>query len=365
MNIVPMRILELRSKSGLTRITLAIIIIVVVGVASTASYLVLTSGTKPSTPVIRIGTTFGAADTSDVPSVYAMTKSLEQFGYSANYVIFTGQQAGIAALLSGEIDVLQSSPIGPVAAAVKNTNIVAIGAAEDASDEILVCTGNITSMGQLATDHVTVGITSFTDSSYYYPYVWLQEHGYDPKAVNWVFVPGAAGRGAALLSGRIPCGATDVGSTIILLSQPNNKFTIVATLASLIPTIPLNLLFTTKSFLNSHRAELVSLIKAYITGNRWAQSKQAYLGFAPSVIGATLNSTELSKAYDILMTVGIWNPNQPWNSTIADTISNIMGTFKLGGVTSAPNPSAWADYSLYQEAITSLGQYTTTASSSS
>ena len=338
----------------------AIVILVVIVIGAVAGglyyYLIYTqSSSSNSTNTIRIGTTFGAADTSDVPSVYAMTVLMKQMGYTVNYVVFTGQQAAVAALLNGEVDVLQSSPVGPVAASQKNTSIVAFGAAESATDEIMVCTSNVTSMAQLATSHATVAVTSFTDSSYYYPYVWLSQNGYNPNNVNWVFVPGAAGRGAALLSGKIPCGATDVGSTVILLAQPGNKFHIVATLASLIPTIPLNLLFTTKPYLNSHQAALIALLEAGINANRWAQTQSNYVGFAPSVIGSQLNSTQLTSAYNILITLGIFNRNSPFNSTIANTIAQIMGQFKLGGVTSTPDPSTWANYSLYQQAIAKTG----------
>ncbi|HZW56131.1 MAG TPA: PhnD/SsuA/transferrin family substrate-binding protein [Nitrososphaerales archaeon] len=346
------------SKAAIARITAVVVIIIVVAAAVVGGlsyYYLSANSASHANPIIRIGTTFGAADTSDVPSVYAMTVLLKSYGYTANYIVFTGQQAAIAALLSGEIDVLQSSPVGPIAAAQKNTNIVAFGSAEDASDEILVCTSNVTSMAQLATQHATVAVTSFTDSSYYYPYVWLSENGYDPNNVNWVFVPGAAGRGAALLSGKIPCGATDVGSTVILLAQPGNKFHIVATLASLIPSIPLNALFTTQSYLGSHHDALVALLEAYINANRWAQNKQDYLNFAPSVIGSQLTPAQLSSAYDILITLNIWNRDQPWNSTITNTIANIMGQFKLGGVTSTPAASSWSTLSLYQEAIGKTG----------
>jgi hypothetical protein len=345
------------TQGNRNRFLIVVIFVVILAVAvAGAVYYYSTTVTPPPSLTIRIGTTFGAADTSDIPSVYAGTVLMKQAGYTVNYVILTGQQAGLAALLTGEIDVFQSSPIGPVAAYAKgNPNIVAFGAAEDASDELMVCTSNVTSVPQFATQHVTVAVTSFTDSSYYYPYVWLKQNGYDPTQVNWVFVPGAAGRGAALLSGRIPCGATDPGSTVVLLSQPGNKFHVVATLASELPTMPLNLLFTTRAYLASHRDALVALLIADISGNRWAQNKQAYLQFAPTVIGSQLSPDDVSKAYDILVTLGIWNVNSVWNATVGNTIANLMGQFKLGGVTSTPDPAGWADYSLYQQAIGQVG----------
>jgi ABC-type nitrate/sulfonate/bicarbonate transport system substrate-binding protein len=337
----------------------AAIVVVVVIVVAAVGYGVyyFTTSSSSSTPVIRVGTTFGAADTSDVPTVYALTVALKNYGYQSNLNIFTGQQAASAALLSNEVDVVASSPAAFVALSLKNPNIVAIAPSENAIDEILICNkaSNITSVSQLVQVHQLTAITSFTDSSYYYIYVWLQQHGYNASQVNWTFVPGAAGRGAALLSGKIPCGATDVGDTVILTSQPNNAFHIVAPLATLIPNVPLSVYFTTKQYLATHQAELLALVKAQIQANRWAQDQNSYTSFAPSVIGSQLNSTQLSKAYGVLHSIGIFDPNDSWNSTIAAKISNIVGTFHLAGAQTMPDPSNWTDFTIYNQAISQLG----------
>jgi ABC-type nitrate/sulfonate/bicarbonate transport system substrate-binding protein len=343
-----------RRLRGISRITLSIIILVIVALAGVSGlYLALTPSASQALPVIRVGTTYGAADSSDVPSVYAMTVLLKQMGYTVDYTIFTGQSAAVAALTTGEIDVLQSSPIGPIAATAKGASIFAFGAAEDATDEIMVCTSNITSMAQLVHENVTVAVTSFTDSSYYYPVVYLTQQGLNPNDVHWVFVPGAAGRGAALLAGSIPCGATDVGSTLKLLAVPGDKFHVLMPLADMLPTFPLNLLFTTNNYAQSHSAELVALLEAYINANRWAQSESAYVSYAPTVIGATLTTSQIQQAWNTTIGFNMWNVNQPFNTSITSTISNVMGEFKLGGVTSAP--TNWYNFSYYQQALAKVG----------
>ncbi|MGI0080169.1 MAG: hypothetical protein ACRECH_11145, partial [Nitrososphaerales archaeon] len=195
---------------------------------------------------------------------------------------------------------------------------------------------------------------SLTDVSYFVPTVYLDQNGYNSSDVNWQVIPGAAGRGVALLSGKIPCGATDVTSTLILTGQPGNKFHIVATLAALEPNFPFQMYYTTKAYFLAHTDICLALLKANLIAYRWAQTKSNYMAFAPSIVGASINNTVLSQSYDLLKSTGIWNPNLPWNITIANTIANITATFHL--VTQYAPPANWANFTLYNQAITAEGK---------
>jgi ABC-type nitrate/sulfonate/bicarbonate transport system substrate-binding protein len=249
---------QYKMSSAISRALAIIVVVVIIVAAAVAVYLLYPTitGTTTQTGTVAIALEIGAADASDVPQIYAMTHYLPQFGYTANLNIFTGQSAADAALISGSAQVLLGVANEGPALSSKGVDILTFGTAYSETDEILVCTGNITSMGQLAQQHVTVGMTSLTDISYVVPDVYLATHGYNASSVNWIIVPGAAGRGAALLSGKIPCGATDVTSTLELLAQPNNKFHILATLASLEPQFPFIMWMTTKSFFSSHQSLL-------------------------------------------------------------------------------------------------------------
>jgi hypothetical protein len=340
-----------------------IVVIVVVAVAGGGAYYYLSSVSAPSQtkPIIRVGTTFGIADSSDVPAMYALTVVLPTLGYTANVNVFTGQTATSAALLSGEIDVVHSSPAAFVALSLKtNGGIVAFGNAESANDAIMVCTANVTSWNQIISTHTVVAVTSFTDSSYYFPYVWLKNNGYNPDAVNWQFVPGAGARGAALLSGKIPCGSTDVGSTIKLLQTPGNKWHVLADLASMIPGFPLSVLFTTRDYFNTHRDAIVAVDKAYTLAARWADNKQNWLSFAPSIMGSQIDLSYYSQVYDTQISLGEWYPNGPWNSTIGTTIANVLYQFKLAGITTFPDPSTWADFTVHAQVLSDIGLWTGT-----
>jgi hypothetical protein len=344
---------------GKLNVVAVIVVIVFAAVASAYVYSTSTQNTTSVSKVVSVGLEIGAADASDVPEMYALTNELPTLGYTSNPQIFTGPQVLAAALLSGGVDIASGSPSEVANLASKGQSIVDFGVSYQVADEIMVCTNNVTSMGQLATDHVTVGMTSLTDVSYFVPAVYLDQNGYDASAVNWQVVPGAAGRGAALLSGKIPCGATDVTSTLILEQQSGN-FRIVATLASLEPNFPFQMYYTTKAYYDAHCMSAtnnvcLALLKANLLAYRWAQTKSNYMSFAPSVVGASINTTTLSSSYDLLKQTGIWNPNLPWNITIANTIANITATYKL--VTSYAPPSTWANFTLYNLAIQAEGSY--------
>lgn len=341
-----------------TSVIAVIVVIIVAAVASAYVYTSSTQNTNTSTQAVAVGLEIGAADASDVPEMHALTVDLPTLGYTSNPVIFTGPQVLAAALLSGGVDIASGSPSEVANLASKGQSIVDFGVSYAVADEIMVCTSNVTTMGQLATDHVTVGMTSLTDVSYFVPDVYLAQNGYNPNNVNWQVVPGAAGRGAALLSGKIPCGATDVTSTLILLAQPGSKFHIVATLASLEPNFPFQMYYTTKAYYDAHCTSAtnnicLALLKANLIAYRWAQTKSNYLAFGPSVVGSSINSSILSSSYDLLKQTGIWNPNLPWNITIANTIANITATYKL--VTAYAPPSSWANFTLYNMAIQAEG----------
>ncbi len=350
---------------AISKVAASVTIVVVIAAAVLAGYFALSMNAKTSSGnnnTISVGLEIGAADASDVPMMYSLTNELPNYGYHANVNIFTGPSTTAAAVLAGTINFGVDSPPEVVNLAAQGQKIVAFGVGYQESDEILVCNTNITSLPQLAQNHITVGMTSLTDGSYYVPAYWLSQNGYNPSSVNWIVVPGAAGRGAALLSGKIPCGATDVTSTLTLLAQPNNPFHIVAYLASLMPAFPFEMWWTTASYYNSHctsttpsQNQCMALLEANMAGYRWAQTKSNYLGYAPSVVGSSINSTLLSGSYDILSKVGIWNPNLPWNTTIATTVANVSASYHL--VAGYANPNTWANYTIYQMALAAIGTY--------
>lgn len=345
------------SKAVTNVLAIVIVTIVVAAAIGVGLYAFYALNQRQSSNVISIGDDAGVFDASDIADVYAMTVALKQFGYTANVAVFTGPTPTADALLAGTVNIANSEPTAVVDLAAKGERVVAFGVGDPASDEIMICTKNITSIAQLATQNVTVGMTSLTDGSYYIPAVWLASHGYNPSDVNWVTIPGAASRGAALLAGKIPCGATDVASSIILLGQPNNEFHIVASLATLVAGLPFTLWYTTQSYFTSHQSAILALLKAYVVAYRWVQNKQNYMSFAPSVLGSQINTTTLSASYDTLVRIGYYVPDAPWNQTIATLIANVSTTYLSESYVS---PSTWTDFSLYQQALLAEGPYTTT-----
>jgi hypothetical protein len=344
------------SHRGLTRTVASIIVIVLVVVAGAGAYFFFYSS-KPLV-TIRVGTTVSTPDPSDVPQWHAYLVDMKTLGYNVSLTTFTGQQAATAALLSGQIDAVQSSPAALLALIGQGSPILAVGVTIDAPDAVMETTANITTMDQLATQHVTVGITSLTDSSYYFPAIWLSAHGYNVNSVNWVIVPGAAGRTAALLSGKIPAGAIDVAGSLKVESQPGNHFHTLAYLSQLVPGFPQNLLFTTTTYYNSHQAELLALDKAMIMGHRWAQNKNAYMTYAQTVVSSTVTTDVLSATYDKLKQLGLWDVDCTWNVGIANSLATNFAKYQISGITSPPDPAVWAKFDLYQQALSQLGPYT-------
>ncbi len=317
-----------------------------------------TTTTPVTTETMRVGTTVSTPDPSDVPQWHGYLVDAPSLGLSITLSTFTGQQAAVSALLSGQIDGLQSSPAALLSLVTQGVPIIAIGVSIDAPDALMVSTTNITSMGQLATQHITVGITSLTDSSYYFPAINLSAQGYNITDVNWVIVPGASGRTAALIAGKIPVGAVDVAGWLQIQAAAPGQFHPLAYLSQLVAGFPQNLMFVTQTYFQSHQATLVKLMEALIMGHRWAQNKTNYMAYAPSIVGSTVNSTFLSESYDQLLSLGLWDTNNTWNVGIANLLANDFATYKISGITSAPNATIWADFTIYQQALNALGPYT-------
>ncbi len=345
------------SSRALSKVQGVIIVIVVVSAAAAGGYYNYIYSKPPATgEVITVASGFGVADSSDIPSIYAMTVAIKQYGYTVKHLNFTGSQAALAALISGQADVLTTGSPPVLGAISKNQSLVAFGAGESAQDLILECAGNITSAAQMVNQKASVAVTSFGDTSYYPIAVWLNSQGINRDSVNWVTIAGSAGRLAALLSGKVQCAGVDVGGSLVLASQ-GSKFHILSHYAAMLPKgFPLDVLFTTRQYFNAHQGAMLALVKAWIVANRWAQNKQNFISFATPQL-QNLNAAQISQSYDILMTQGVFDPNCTWNVDIATAIANVMVTYKLNGVTVFLSPSSWADFNLYQQAISQLGPY--------
>ena len=355
---------------ALTRTASAIIVVVIVVIAAAGGYYAYTTLYAPtSTTTVTIATAFGAPDYSDVASVYAITKEGPTYGVNMSEQIYTGTSTALAALMAGKADVLDTGAPAVLSAILKGgnaSNIIAFGAGESAQDLNLVCQGNITSINQLVasstpTNNPTIGVTTLGDTSQYPIAVWLTNNHFNPSNANWVTVAGSAARLAELLSGKIQCGGVDIGGTLLLLSQPGHKYHLLQSFAAMLPKgLPLEVLFTTKAFLASHKTQLEGIVKSFMAANRYFQNEQNYLNYAPTIV-QNVNASSFAPAYSVILQQNIFDPNAPWNPTIASSIANLSATYKINGVTTFMQPSTWADFTVYNASLSSLGTATTTA----
>ncbi len=362
---------------AITKMASAIIVIVVVIVAAVGGYYAYTtyyatssttSSSSLSGPPITIATGFGAPDYSDVASVYAIPVEAQHFGIPMQEQIYTGPGPALAALLSGHADILDVGSPAVLAAIAKGgnaSNIIAFASGESAQDLNLVCQGNVTSVAQLVasstpSQNPTIGVTTLGDTSQYPIAVWLTNLGYNPNSANWQIVAGSAARLAELLSSKITCGGVDIGGTLLLLSRPGNKYHLLEPFAAMLPKgLPLEVLFTTTSYFNSHKAQLQAVVESFIASNRYFQNQQNYLVYAPTIV-QNVNQSSFLPAYNVILQQDIFDPNAPLTQAIASTRANLSAIYHINGVTSYMQPSVWADFTVYQAALAALGNATTT-----
>jgi ABC-type nitrate/sulfonate/bicarbonate transport system substrate-binding protein len=354
---------------ALTRTASAIIVVVIVIIAAAGAYYAYATFYATPTTTVSIATAFGAPDYSDVASVYAITVEAPHYGVNMSEQIYTGTATALAALLAGKADVLDTGAPAVLSAISKGgngSNIIAFAAGESAQDLNLVCQGNITSINQLVTsstpsNNPTIGVTTLGDTSQYPIAVWMTNNHINPNDANWVTVAGSAARLAQLLSGKSQCGGVDIGGTLLLLSQPGNKYHLLEPYASMLPKgSPLEVLFTTKAFMASHKTQLEGIVKAFMAANRYFQNEQNYLSYAPTIV-QNVNASSFAPAYRVVLQQNIFDPNAPWNPTIAASLANLTATYKINGVTTFMEPSTWADFSVYNASLSAMGTATTTA----
>jgi hypothetical protein len=335
----------------------------------TTTSSVASSTTTPSGPPITIATAFGAPDYSDVASVYAITVEAPHYGITMQQQIYTGTTPALAALISGNAEILDTGApavLAAIAQSGSSNNIIAFGAGESAQDLNLVCSGGITTPQQLVAsstpaNNPSIGVTTLGDTSQYPIAVWLTNLGLNPNNANWQIVAGSAARLAEMLSGKITCAGVDIGGTLLLLSQPGNNYHLLEPFAQMLPPgLPLEVLFTTTSYFNSHKAQLESVIESFMAANRYFANEQNYLDYAPTVVQG-VNQTTFGPAWNVVMQQDIFDPNAPWTTSIASSIANLSATYKINGVSTYLAPSTWCDFTVYQAALAAMGTATITS----
>lgn len=342
-------------RRGIAPAVAAVAIIVVIAISGVAGYFTGTNAI-PKKETINVGLAIGAADASDIPELYALNVNLPKYGYNVVTTIVADETDTISALIAGEIQVAALAPFAPVILDGQGQHLVIFGDMQASPDEYMVCNDNITTMQQIIQTHALTSYATKIDQTYLMPVYWLLQNGYNASSINWTSIHGAANRGAALLAGRTVCGSTDTSSTAILLSQPHSSFHVVMSLGQMDPNLPFNVWVTTQSYFQSHQVELTNLMISYLNALRWAQVKTNFMSYAPSLIGTQISSSLLSESYDKLLGTGIWNPNSPWNATIATSLSQQMFLFNL---TSTAIPiNQFADFSISTAALNSVGVYT-------
>lgn len=335
----------------------AVAVIVVIVVSGVAGFFTGSTAIS-SKETINVGLAIGAADASDIPELYALNVNLPKYGYNVVTTIVADETDTMSALIAGEIQVAGLAPFAPVILDAQGQHLVIFGDMQASPDEYMVCNNNITTVQQMIQTQALTSYATKVDQTYLMPVYWLVTHGYNATSINWTSIHGAANRGSALLAGRTVCGSTDTSSTAILLSQPGGKFHVVMSLGQMDPSLPFNVWVTTQSYFQSHQTELTNLMISYLNALRWAQTESNFMSYAPTLIGTQISTSLLTESYHELLGTGIWNPNSPWNSTIATSLAQQMYQF---GLTSSLMPdSQFATYTIADAALNSVGVYTTT-----
>lgn len=271
-------------------------------------------------------------------------------GIQGKVTYVPGAVRAIQAVLADQSDVGIATLGAGLSSVLRGQDIEVFALASGARPYLVpVATKDITELKAL--EGQDVGVISLVDSTYYLLVMLMRAQGADPEKVRWRAVGGGAGRGNALVSGGVKAGLFQAGQALDLMEK--GPFHILP--ASFQGTR--NFIFKTfwakRSFLENNPALAESIVRANLLSTREALDKQKFMAYAPRAL-APMSASTVSRAYDMLLQTGPWDPNNALlNKPAGDSTVEQMVRYK---VLAAPVPfEKWATRKYVEAAIAKVG----------
>lgn len=289
-------------------------------------------------------------DILTIPDVRAFEHFLKQdTGVESEVTYLPGAVRAIQAIISDQADVGIATLNAGIAAVLQSQDIVVFSLASGARP-YLVVTANKEIPNLKALEGKTVGVIALVDSTYYLPVMQMRKAGVDTTKVRWQPVGGGAGRGNALISGGIQAAAFQVAQAIDLESK--GPFRVIDPPAEQEDFI-FKAFWAKRSFLEKNPELAVAIVKAHLKATREALNKAVFIKLAAPQL-APMTEENVSRAYDILLKMGVWDPNDALLNKKAGDFT-IQEMVKYGVIEKALPFEAWATDKFVKAAVQALG----------
>jgi NitT/TauT family transport system substrate-binding protein len=232
-----------------------------------------TSALAPTPTPERVRAAWVAVSGSQSPAWIAQEAGyFAKYGLEVELTFIEGSSRATAAMLSGNVDILEQAGPAVVAAVKQGGDATMIAGCLNTSVFKLLAAPDIKTPADLKGK--TIAITTFGTSDEFLLKKLLGLHGLDAaRDVTVIQARDAAGQVSVLASGQ---------AQAVVLSPPNDLIAQKQGAALLIDTIPLKMAYqatgvaTSRSYLSKHRGAAVAFVKAVAEGMRRFKSDAPY-----------------------------------------------------------------------------------------
>jgi len=315
----------------------------VCGLAMAAS----TATAQVSKVRVANGTTL---DILTVPDVRTFEHFLKRDkGIDSEVTYLPGAVRAIQAIITDQADVGIATLNAGLAAVLQGQDIVVFALASGARPYLVLTAHNdVRELKDLIGK--TVGVIALVDSTYYLPVMQMRKAGVDINQVRWQPVGGGAGRGNALISGGVQAAAFQVAQALDLESKgPYHIMNPPKEQEDFI----FKAFWAKRSFLEKNPDLATAIVKAHLEATREALDKPAFIKIAAPQL-APMKEDVVSRAYDILLKMGVWDPNDALLNKKAGEYT-IAEMVRYGVIAKSVPFETWATDRFVKAAVAELG----------
>ncbi len=281
-----------------------------------------------------------------IPQFYAFDL-MREWGAELEEVELTNT-TGVQALVANRTTLAPHGADELILGAAEGADPVAVGSTVAKQEYVLVATGDVESIEDLA--GASVGMSGPAGFDALLTRFALEDAGMDPEAdVNFVQVGGSPDRAAALLAGSVQAATIGVDDWFQLATQ-TDEAQIVVRMAEAVPDFPSQVYFSLAGFWEENPDAALGVACANLEANKWAaEDKQGFIDYGVELIqGADPGAIE--ELYDYAMEVGMF-PTDPAEVLSERGMEGLMeGMVETGDISEPIDVSAVLDTSYLEEA---------------
>ena len=314
--------------------------------------------TTPEQKSINIGYNV-TLDPTFVPDLASYQCLEDKFSVKADVHTIKGAPASITSLIAGELDITLSTLGAGINAVKEGQDIVAFVPSASAPYFTLMAPATVKKWTDLK--GMTFGSTSPSDSSYYTTALLLEKHGLSVDDVKWVTVQGSAARAQAMVGGKIDAGQVTV--TEMLEVEKSSSMRKWAAVGEHFPDLIFNAYWVTRDYLKKNPKTLSAFVTCLMTEHREAYDEKLFATKAKSVLPDAYEAETIKKAYQTLIDMNIWDPNEArWTKSIGDSTIKTMAKYEA--IEAFVPFDEWATTDLVDQVRKDLGAFKTPSPSS-